>query len=91
MILSYLEGNALCAVSFNKIPESHSKKKRTVPPTLYPYWIERLIRTLNEDDDQWTPDLEHNWRKVLKNRNTYLILCYDTAFFQNPLSTSPAC
>lgn len=79
MMLSYLEGNAFWSANLDKIAESHSKKNLTVSPTLYSYWIDSLIRTVKENDDQWTPELERNWRKVLKIGVAYITSRYETA------------
>jgi hemoglobin-like flavoprotein len=52
----------------NKLEEVghiHSRKAINVDPTMYPLWVNSLIKTLSEHDDHWNHDLEMAWRKAV--------------------------
>ena len=78
MMLAKLEGKTFWADHMNKIAESHSQNNLNIHPTLYPYWIDSLIRAVKKNDDQWTPELENNWRNVLKAGVAYITERYET-------------
>ena len=77
MLLTYLEGKTFWIDNLNKIAESHSRKNLNIHPSLYPYWIDSLIRAVKENDDHWTPELERSWRRVLEAGVAYISSRYE--------------
>ncbi len=77
MLLAHLSGKSIWTENLDKIAESHSKKNLNIHPTLYPYWIDSLVCAVKENDEKWTPELEQNWRKILKVGVTYLTDRYE--------------
>ncbi|MDH4224795.1 MAG: globin [Deltaproteobacteria bacterium] len=66
MVMMYSEGSVLAKKAVERIRDSHSAKKLNVPPNLYIFWENSLMKTIAEFDPEYTPGLEAHWRSVLK-------------------------
>lgn len=66
MMFMHLGGNGVGTTGIDRIAESHSKKKMNIDPNLYDYWINSLVKSVKECDQNMTPALETEWRKTLR-------------------------
>jgi len=66
MALMYGQGMPFSVSVINRIRESHKREKLNIPPALYVYWQDSLMKTVAEFDPQFTPELEAQWRESLK-------------------------
>ena len=49
-----------------EIGETHSRQGHDIRPDLYPIWLDALCETLAARDPQFSPELETQWREVMK-------------------------
>jgi hemoglobin-like flavoprotein len=62
--ISYAGGSSLTRRTIDQMADAHSLKGHApVPPHLYPYWIDSLVRVVKEMDPQATPQLISRWRQ----------------------------
>ncbi|MDH5654362.1 MAG: globin [Spirochaetia bacterium] len=47
------------------IARIHDKENVNVPPELYPYWIDSLIKTIKLFDTEFTEETEAAWREIM--------------------------
>lgn len=66
LMMMYNEGNKLGQQGLDRIGQSHSRQKLKIDPSLYPYWIDSLIKTVKECDPKCDATLEAEWRTALK-------------------------
>ncbi|MFL0803301.1 MAG: hypothetical protein K6L81_06260 [Agarilytica sp.] len=59
-----------------KIARSHDKTHLDIQPALYDIWLNTLMATLSEYDDEFTDDVELAWRLVLTPGITYMKFKY---------------
>lgn len=63
--LLFAEGSPVGKKDLALIRKSHSKKQLNVHPSLYPYWIESFLQTVEKMDYKLTLEVKENWRKAL--------------------------
>lgn len=63
--IMYAGGGDLGSHELQRLHKSHGKRGYDVEPWMYDNWLEALIRTLNETDSQFTPELEQRWRQAM--------------------------
>jgi len=64
MAISHAAGGSLVKRGVEQMADAHAAKGRTpVPPSLYPYWVESLVKAVGETDPQFSPALERRWRE----------------------------
>lgn len=56
----------------NKMVEKHSKKGINIPNNLYDLWLECLVATVAEFDENCNEEIELAWRLVLSSGITYM-------------------
>lgn len=44
---------------------THDRNHLNIEPRLYDIWLEAIIATAREFDDQWTESIEAAWRRIL--------------------------
>ncbi len=59
------------------IARTHNARGYNILPVLYDYWLESLMETVRQYDDQCDDDVELAWRLVLSSGITYLKFKYD--------------
>ena len=47
------------------VGDVHSRSRINVPPDLYPFWADSLIKAVKTFDKEFTPALEQQWRQTL--------------------------
>ena len=45
--------------------ETHNRHHLDIKPELYELWLDALIKTASEFDDQWSEKIETDWRDIL--------------------------
>lgn len=59
-------GSGLSRGTMEQMADVHGSKGRApVDPTLYPYWIDSLLRVIQETDDEATPELLGRWCEAM--------------------------
>ncbi|WP_163557770.1 globin [Halomonas sp. NO4] len=56
---------------------SHSRAHLDIPPALYDLWLETLIDTARDFDEQFNDDVELAWRLVMTPGIVYMTFHYD--------------
>jgi hemoglobin-like flavoprotein len=64
-LIAYSTGNEFSRSRIAELAESHSRMQLNVRPELYEIWIDSLTKAVRRHDDQYTPDLEAAWRRVI--------------------------
>jgi hemoglobin-like flavoprotein len=59
-----------------RVAERHSRKDLGIDPTLYPGFVDSLVKTSQEFDPQFTPEVERAWRETLAPGIAYMINKY---------------
>jgi hemoglobin-like flavoprotein len=54
----------------------HSNQNLNIHPHDYYYWMDALLMTIKECDDQWYPDLEYYWREAITYPVYFMISLY---------------
>lgn len=54
-----------CRAYLERIAATHSKQGRNIPPHLYDFWLESLLRTVQENDPQYSSEVEAAWRFMM--------------------------
>ncbi len=49
----------------------------SVPPSLYPPFVDSLIATVRQYDPDFTPEVEEAWRRTVDKGVQYMIARYD--------------
>jgi hemoglobin-like flavoprotein len=75
--ITHASGSTLSRRMMTEMAQVHSKRGRApVPPTLYPYWVDSLLRAIAEHDPEYDFVLEQRWRKALDHTTEYFIAHY---------------
>ncbi len=59
-----------------RVAERHSRRDLDIDPSLYPAFVDSLVKTSSEFDPQFTPDVERAWRDTLAPGIAYMINKY---------------
>lgn len=63
--------------SLSRIAEKHNHKNLDIQPEFYDIWLECLINTLKQYDDEFSENVELAWRLVMAPGITYMKFKYD--------------
>jgi len=66
--------------SIRNIAEKHNHKNLDIKPEFYDQWLECLIQTLSQYDEQFCNDVELAWRLVMAPGITYMKFKYDKEY-----------
>lgn len=75
LVAFYASGSADCVLE--KIANTHDARHLDIWPELYDLWLECLIETVAEFDDDFYDDIELAWRLVLSPGIVYMKFKYD--------------
>lgn len=65
--ITHAAGSSLSKSTVDKMSHIHSRHGHApVRPDLYPYWVDSLMKAVEETDPQITPELSARWRKGMK-------------------------
>ncbi len=77
MMVMYDGGSETAKMTLDRIGESHSRRGGiNIPPNLYRFWIESLIKTISEFDPKFSPEVESAWRHVIQKGVDYITAKY---------------
>lgn len=65
-LLDYAEGIPGAETELERIHRSHGPEGLDIDPAWYATWMDTLLATVAEFDDQHTPDLIAAWREVVR-------------------------
>ena len=60
-----VDGDAAAMRHLHERAESHSRHEINVQPALYDLWLEALLSTVEECDEEFSDQIEAAWRSVL--------------------------
>ncbi|MGD8570270.1 MAG: hypothetical protein PVJ39_19440 [Gammaproteobacteria bacterium] len=60
----------------NKLRKSHSRERMNTKSGYYAYWLDSPMETLWICDEKFTPELEKDWRAMMRTSIDYLIEGY---------------
>lgn len=66
VLLQYADGKAVGEMAVKRLGELHSRRKMNITPDMYPIWVDCLIKALAENDPNFSPGLEAQWRRALQ-------------------------
>jgi len=72
MALLFPQKNPIARQLIEKIRMSHSREHLNVDPALYNLWLDSLMKTVAEKDQEFDPELEQQWRRVLQVTLNYI-------------------
>ena len=72
MALLFPQRNLIARQVIDRIRTSHSRNNMNVDPALYRFWLDSLVRSVAEHDQEFTPELEQQWRRVLQVTLDYI-------------------
>ena len=70
--IMYAQGFPTAKSTLQHLRETHSKDQMNIDPALYKYWIDSLVKAVSEADHKFTPEIERQWREVLKKATDYI-------------------
>lgn len=65
-LLQYANGSNFAATKVAQLGESHKRDRLNVAPSMYPMWLDALMETVAECDDQFTPETRAAWLAALR-------------------------
>lgn len=72
-------GSAFAQTEMKKLGVRHDPSHLNVKPELYRYWVEALMKTVKEFDQNFTAELDKKWRTVLQVGIQQMIDTYEAA------------
>ncbi|MBM4124806.1 MAG: globin [Nitrospira sp.] len=76
MVMMHADGNKTGTQALDRIAQSHGRHNLNIAPSLYPYWIDSLIKAVQECDPQWDGKLEVEWRAALRKGTDHITAQY---------------
>lgn len=65
--ITHASGSSLSRSTVGQMAHAHSRKGHApVRPDLYPYWLDSLVRAVEETDPEITPELVRRWHQGMK-------------------------
>jgi hypothetical protein len=58
-------GSQFAQNEINKLGVRHDPTHLNVKPELYGYWVESLMKTIRQFDQNYSPELDAKWRRIL--------------------------
>lgn len=65
-LLQYANGSAFAESKVTQLGESHQRQRLNVAPSMYPLWLDALMETIAECDEQFTPEVRAGWLAALR-------------------------
>lgn len=73
MALLFSQNNVVSKHTMDRLRESHNRHNLDISPRLYSLWLDSLIKAAAEQDPEFTPKLEEQWRKMMHVAIDYII------------------
>jgi hypothetical protein len=78
MLVEYLAlGSPESEKYLERIAAEHGRQGRDIPPHLYDFWLEALLRAVQKCDDRYSTEVEAAWRHVMGAGIHFLTSRYD--------------
>ncbi|QDS98679.1 globin [Adhaeretor mobilis] len=58
-------GEAESLAEINERATTHNRDHMNIEPRLYDTWLDSIVETASEFDDEWTDAIEAAWRRIL--------------------------
>ncbi len=65
-MLRLYKGDPIARAEVEKLAESHNRRQHDVRPELYEIWLDSLCEAIAKHDPQHTPQLDSQWRRVMR-------------------------
>lgn len=72
MAMASAEGDA-ADLYLEYVAKRHDRHNLNIDPELYDFWLEALIDTAREFDDEFNAEVEQAWRTVMRYGIDYMI------------------
>lgn len=56
----------------SRVAERHSRRDLDIAPSLYPAFVESLMKTVGEYDSEFTPEVDRAWRNTVEPGIKYM-------------------
>ncbi|MGK0289255.1 MAG: hemoglobin-like flavoprotein, partial [bacterium] len=66
LAVQFANRDELAANIISRLGTKHNVQNLNINPELYPFWTNSLIKALSEFDDEFTAQLENEWRTALQ-------------------------
>lgn len=76
MCATATQGEAEALYELNERATTHDRHHLNIEPRFYDIWLETIIATAREFDDQWTDAIEAAWRRILGHVVQHMIRKY---------------
>ena len=76
MLVMFSDGSETAKMTLDRIGDSHNRKGINIPPALYRFWMDSLIKTVSEFDPKFSPEVESAWRRVIQKGVDYIVAKY---------------
>lgn len=86
MLLAASDGEEGAERHLRGLAVSHSRAKLDIGAEFYDYWLDSLLATVPEFDEQWDDKVQDAWEQVMGVGIRYLVSHYNTP---PPASSSP--
>jgi hemoglobin-like flavoprotein len=73
MMIMYEGKTQVSKMALDRLGHSHGKQGMNMDPKLYQYWIDSLVKAVKECDQQFSPDLEKQWREAMRKGIDYMV------------------
>ncbi|MBI5137680.1 MAG: globin [Nitrospirae bacterium] len=73
MMILYADGNAVGRLALQRLGKSHGKHGMGIPPAMYNFWLESLIKTVAQVDPRWDHYVEKQWRDTMQHGIRHII------------------
>ncbi len=64
-VISFYDGSQTAKSTMDRIRYTHGRDRKNIPPDLYDFWVDSMVKAVKEHDDQFTPELEERWKEIL--------------------------
>jgi hemoglobin-like flavoprotein len=61
--LAYLDGKSFAKDTMERLRVSHGPDGMNIPPELYNYWRQSLLKVVKDTDPKYTPEVEKAWEE----------------------------
>ena len=77
LIIMYAKGNIVGKTGLERIRDTHQKSKMNIPPQLYSYWTQSLLKAISEMDPKFNSELEKFWKEIVARGVEFIIDGYN--------------
>ena len=76
-VVSFYDGSVTSQHALERIRYTHGHDRMNIPPVLYDCWVESMIDAIRQYDPEFGPELERQWREVLRHGADYVKAGYE--------------